>query len=423
MSYGCNSRCVFCYNPYRQSSVDYSKIKQIVRSVYNSCIPHVYLIGGEPSLLGTKNLNAYINLLARNSSVTIVTNGLTYKAGLSDKLACIGIPIHGDKKTHEMLTGVKGGYGKVVRTIKRYVRDGFDVRCIPVLMSINYNQIYKIIRLAKELGMESVFVDRFEMGGIASKATAQLKPSLLQFKGALSQMIAARNDFDIPVGFGTAIPFCLDERLITENMWADCGVGVTFGAINPQGDFRICNQSNIVYGNVLQEPIGKIWNKKKIDEFRNLRWVDEPCRRCPLLQKCTCGCKVDLTCSKKYCADYAVRENREKLIDLEALKKSLKMFLKEEDRPKNSPPKKYREFVVNKYIKLNLRHKEKYLVTRYQTIVLNETAIKIIKAILNGINSENGLISKFNGLVGEKELRTFVTNLIKVGAIDQSRSK
>lgn len=41
MSYACNSRCVFCYNPHRESSINYSKIDKIVKAVYNSYIPHV----------------------------------------------------------------------------------------------------------------------------------------------------------------------------------------------------------------------------------------------------------------------------------------------------------------------------------------------------------------------------------------------
>jgi len=177
MSYACNSKCIFCYNPYRGSSINYQVIDKIVQSVYKSQIPHVYLIGGEPSLVKTTKLNEYINLLKTTSSVTIVTNGLIYKKGLSRDLACIGIPIHGDQKTHESLTGVIGGYQKVIQTIKKYVRDGFDVRCIPVLMSVNYNQMYNIIKLAKELGMESVFVDRFESGGIGSNLSQKLKQS------------------------------------------------------------------------------------------------------------------------------------------------------------------------------------------------------------------------------------------------------
>jgi len=419
MSYACNSRCVFCYNPSREASIDYSKIDKIVRAVYKSCIPHVYLIGGEPSLLKTEKLNEYIDLLAKNSSVTIVTNGLVYKKGLSKNLACIGIPLHGDEGTHEMLTGVRGGYKRTIKTIKNYVKDGFDVRCIPVLMSVNYNQMYEIIKLAKNLGMESVFVDRFESGGIGTRMSSKLKPSLSQFKKALTQMIAARDEFKIPVGFGTAIPFCLDERLITEDMWADCGVGVSFGAINPNGDFRICNQSNVVYGNVLEEPIEKIWHKRRINEFRDLRWVEYPCKKCPFLYICTCGCKVDLAYCEKYCVDYAVRENKKDLVPLSKLKELFKEFKKRERRKIPEVfPEKYRLFRPNRYTKLNLRYKEKYLVTRYQTVIIDNLAIKIIREILEGVFSEKELVEKFKTRVEPAEIRKFVTKLVAVGAID-----
>ncbi len=417
MSYACNSNCIFCYNPYRKSPIDYDKIDKIVKAVYEAHIPHIYLIGGEPSLLKTEKLNQYIDLLSERSSVTIVTNGLIYKRDLSDKLACIGVPIHGNEKTHEMLTNNKGGYEKVIKTIKAYVKDGFDVRCIPVLMSANYDQMYDVIKLSKDLGMESVFIDRFESGGIGSKIADKLKPSLPQFKEALGQMIKARDDFNIPVGFGTAIPFCLDERLIKDNMWADCGAGVTFCSVNPEGGLRICNQSNIIYGNVLKEPIENIWNKREINEFRNLGWVEGLCTDCPFLHYCTCGCKVDLNYCKKYSVDYAVRENKGKLLDLKELKKLAKIFFnKEKNLEKFS--KKYRRFFANKYTKLNLKHEENYLVTRYQTITLNNLAVKIIKEIRNGVEFEKDLIDRFQKLAEEKEIRSFVSKLIKIDAID-----
>jgi len=419
MSYACNARCIFCYNPSRRSLIDYHKVDKIVKAVSDSRIPHVYLIGGEPSLLKTEKLNEYINLLAENSSVTIVTNGLIYKKGLSKKLACIGIPIHGNEKTHEILTGIKGGYKKVIKTIENYVKEGFDVRCIPVLMSVNYNQMYEIIKLAKNLGMESVFVDRFESGGIGSKTASRLKPSLEQFREALTQMIAARNEFKIPVGFGTAIPFCLDERLITESMWADCGAGVTFAAINPNGDFRICNQSPIIYGNVLKEPIVKIWNKKEINEFRDLRWVERPCKDCPFLHICTCGCKVDLTYCRKFCIDYAVRENKKDLVSIQRLRELKKVFQQNEEKKlKVGFPKNYRFFKPNPYTKLNVWSKEKYLVTRYQTICLDEWGTKLLKKILAGVSSEEHLIKEFKEKIKPEEIRKFVSILAKVGAVD-----
>lgn len=407
-TYSCNSNCVFCYNPRRGECFCRDKVDRIVRSIYSSWVPHVYLIGGEPSLLGVEQLNRYIDFLSERSSITIVTNGLICLRGLSQRLACIGIPIHGDQKTHERHTTVKGGYAKTLASIKYYVSQGFDVRCIPVLTAWNFSQMYKIIRLARQLGMESVFVDRFEDGGLGTGRAKDLKPTAGQFKVALGQMIKARDDFKIPVGFGTAIPYCLDPRLIAENMFANCGVGTTFAAVNPDGDVRICNQSEIFYGNVLREPIERIWKKRKLNEFRDLKWVTEPCRSCPVLSDCVCGCKVDCSCSDGFCVDYAVRG---------LFSPPNKVSAVPTCNPPTTYPRGYRRFQVDPYTRLNIFHREKYLITRYQTIELNDVAVRVIRAILEGETREKNLVVCFSGVAEEKELRSFITKLALVGAI------
>lgn len=407
-TYACNQSCRFCYNPNRNMKIDRAIIDNIVRSVFESWIPHVYLIGGEPSLLGTEKLNEYIELLSQRSSVTIVTNGQVYLDGLSDKLACIGVPIHGIGETHDFLAGKSGSFETAIKSVEQYVRRGFDVRCIPVLTKTNFDQMYDVIKLAKQLGMESVFVDRYEDGGIGSLRSLELKPSLEQFRTALGQMIEGRNDFGIPVGWGTAIPFCLDERLVAENMFADCGAGITFCAINPKGEVRLCNQSERIYGNVLNEPMNEIWHKPELSEFRDLGWVEKPCLGCAILPDCMCGCKVDANHSDTFCIDYAVRENNH-LCKPETLayNQAVTCF-----------PQVLRRFKPNKYTRLNVQHEEKYLVTRYQTIVLDEIALSMIQQILSGETSEESLIHINADLVDEDEVRKFVSVLEQVKAID-----
>jgi len=407
-TYACNQRCLFCYNPNRSMKIDSGVIDNIVRSIFDSWIPHVYLIGGEPSLLGTKKLNEYIELLSKRSSVTIVTNGQIYLEDLSDKLSCIGVPIHGIGETHDFLAGSPGSFGRAVRSVEQYVRRGFDVRCIPVLTKTNFNQMHAVINLAKQLGMESVFVDRYEDGGIGSIRSVELKPSLDQFKIALGQMIEGRNAFNIPVGWGTAIPFCLDERLITENMSADCGAGITFCAINPKGEVRLCNQSERIYGNVLNEPMEKIWHKPELSEFRDLGWVEKPCAGCAILSECLCGCKVDANHSETFCIDYAVRENGQIYKPRNQIQKQM---------PIEIPPE-LRYFKPNRYTRLNSRHKETYLITRYQTIELNDAASIMVQQILSGETGEKSLIARNAESIDEDEVRRFVSILNQVKAID-----
>lgn len=408
-TYACNQNCRFCYNPNRNIKIDLGIIDRIVESIYESWIPHVYLIGGEPSLLGAEKLNEYINLLSQRSSVTIVTNGQHYLDGLSKKLACIGIPVHGLQNEHDFLAGKKGSFRKAFDSIEKYVQAGFDVRCIPVLTKVNFSQMYEVIKLAKQAGMESVFVDRYEDGGIGSARSLELKPSLDQFRIALGQMIGARDDFNIPVGWGTAIPFCLDERLLTKNMSADCGAGITFCAISPRGDLRLCNQSELVYGNVLKEKIEKIWHKPELGAFRNLSWVEKPCTACSVLLKCMCGCKVDASKSDSFCIDYAVREN------------GCFYKLKEESLQQKhayAVPEKFRRFTLNKYTRLNQHHSESYLVTRYQTILLNDLAAAIVEQIVSGVTDEETLVNMNAVNVDCEETRILVSTMEQVKAIN-----
>lgn len=418
MTYACNEKCIFCYNPERAKLGDISVIDRLVRSVAESQIPHVYLIGGEPSLLPVGKLNEYIEMLSEHSSVTIVTNGLRCLEGISNKLACFGVPIHGaTAETHEFLNQAKGSFNKTLDTIRHYVSEGHDVRCIPVLTGYNYDQMYDIIALAASLGMESIYVDRYEDGGIGAVNSGDrcLKPTRAQFHTAVSQIIQAKHDFAIfegRVGFGTAIPYCLDERMIVEGITSNCGVGTYFCAINPQGEFRMCNQSQLVFGTLPDESIELIWNKPDLDIFRDLSWVGEPCNSCELLLDCTGGCKVDANCSNKFCIDYAVRGLSKPVAELAAKVRHLKLA--------ETYPVYYRTFYPNRYMKLTTRYPEKFLVTRYQTVKLDEMALEMAQAILGGVvNNEQTLIAMFDGRVEEHETRLFVSRMLQVTAINE----
>ncbi|MEI8061402.1 MAG: radical SAM protein [Candidatus Berkelbacteria bacterium] len=410
-TYRCNQRCKFCYNPCRDLPDDFPTLDMIVDSIYNSWVPHVYLIGGEPSLLGTARLNGYIEKLTERSSVTIVTNGQIYLRGLSNKLACIGIPVHGDEQSHDFLASKRGSYKRAIVAARRYVEDGFDVRCIPVLTKQNFNLMYAVIKMAHDIGMESVFVDRYEEGGLGSKSEVDLKPSVQEFHIALEQMIQARDELGIPVGWGTAIPYCLDPLLVKHNMTADCGAGVTFAAINPKGDVRTCNQSEIIYGNVLNEPIEQIWHKESLNEFRDLRWVTGRCRSCDVLGDCLAGCKVDVNCSNKYCVDYAMRDP-----EVNPCKVDKREIVEAATSIRN--PRRLRHWKLNRYMRINVAHAEKYLVTRYQTIVINDMALEMLKAITQGVDSEAELIRLFGSKVMRADVRSFVSQLAFVHAID-----
>lgn len=417
LTYACNARCIFCYNPERATLGNLGNIDRIVQRVAQDEIPHVYLIGGEPSLVPVARLNGYIDALAVTSSVTIVTNGIKRLEGISSRLACFGVPIHGaNAETHEFLNQHLGSFQKTLNTIRHYVDEGHDVRCIPVLTGYNYEQIYDIIALAASLGMESIFVDRYEDGGIGSRSSDDraLKPTLKQFKSALEQMIRARNDFpqlEGRVGFGTAIPYCLDPLLIREDMVANCGVGDTFCAINPYGEIRLCNQSQLVFGNILTDTLADVWQKPELDIFRDLSWVNEPCASCPLLLHCMGGCKVDENCSSSFCIDYAVRGRN---VDYSQLSEF------HTPHPEATYPIEYRQLRVSEYMRINLRYGTPLLVTRYQTVELDEFALELARfSMLRQSFREEEMVSEFRARAHEDDIRKFISQMVQVDALSE----
>lgn len=419
MTYACNANCLPCYNPERGVSLDLSKMDSLVEAVSKWHIPHVYIIGGEPSLIPVKKVNEWIDILSLHSSVTIVTNGIVTMKGVDPRLSCFGVPIHGSNaKTHEIFNQHPGSFSKVLDTVRYYVKEGFDVRCIPVLVGFNYDQMYDIIKIARDLGMESVFVDRYEDGGLGATRSEKypLKPTAEQFREGVSQILKALKDFPEfkgRIGFGTAIPFCLDERIVEAGITADCGVGTYFCAVNPNGDLRICNQSQRIYGNILQTPIPEIWQSTKMLDFRDLKWVDYPCSCCSLLRHCMCGCKVDANCSKNYCIDYAVRKKEPPSEEL------ISKF--KQRAPTLSYPDNYRVFKLSPYSKLTLDYKEKYLVTRYQTVIVDTESIPVLKFLLSHSDNvsipEYEIISYFSSTYEVSDLRIFLSQLLEVDAI------
>ena len=353
VSYVCQAKCFFCYNPTRKAvTPPIEKIHKIVDSIKEAEVPNVQLIGGEVTLL--QQLNEIIDSLSEVSGVTIVTNGIK-KVNLSSNLLGMFISLHGsNSEIHEKQTTTPGTYEKICSHIREYVLDGIDVSADVLLSSINYSNIYNIIAKAYDLGMQRVYINRFEPGGIGSSSTEKLMPNLKQFKEALTQIIQARKDFGMPVELGVSMPLCADERLMQEELAFNCGAGQWFGAINPDGDLRICNQSIAPIGNVIRDSIVKLWNSdsnKYLEAYRNLIWVEEPCNNCPVLDLCVGGCRIDATCNDSKVAqiDYYIKNLGIKP-DFESLKIAKERYLTNKNVIRNNELKK--QVKINPHMRL-----------------------------------------------------------------------
>ncbi|MCA1622497.1 MAG: radical SAM protein [Acidobacteria bacterium] len=298
LTYACNSHCTFCYNPNHKQQLDDTIRFSVLDELNKYRIDHVQLIGGEVTIL--PNLPEYLKRLTDVGWRSLVTNGRIFVKELAGLVDEIYLSLHGDKELHESITRAEGSFEIIENTIKKYVELGIIVHSDTVLTKINAHKIFDIASRASKLGMKTIFVNIFQPAGIGFYSSADLSPSIHQIRDAITQLIRARNELGIDVHFGTSTPFCLDERIITENLAFRCGTGDWFASINPYGELRICNQSNRSYGNVLKTALHEIWHSSKINkEYRNLSWMKEPCNSCVVKEQCLGGCRVSDTGSPR----------------------------------------------------------------------------------------------------------------------------
>ncbi|WP_158527158.1 radical SAM/SPASM domain-containing protein [Sinorhizobium meliloti] len=429
ITYACMEDCIMCYNPTRTrvNARDKSVVWSLVQNLAEARVPHTYLIGGEPTYGYSKDeLQSYVEHLFENgSSVTIVTNGQVRLKGMTRNLACYGVSIHGaDAESHDSITRLKGSWKRAVETAKFYVDEGHDVRIIPVVMGRNHDQMYRIAELAWEIGAEAIYYDVYEPGGIGEQNSVlsdlRMQPTTEELRVAIGQIIRARDDFRFrgDIGFGTALPFCFDERLIERGMQAGCGVGTWFCAVTNTGELRLCNQSRMSFGNILQRPIDKIWLDPMVDShFRALQWVEEPCASCPVLEECGGGCKVDEGCtSGEFCIDRLVR----------GLSPEIKAKLKPSSLQRFhdlSVPEHYRVSSKSRFLAMTRKYEDRgdlFYKTRYQTVRIGESEAAIIDSILDatGPISERALVEAYRPFAPEEAIRKFYSGLLWTGALE-----
>ncbi|MGD9587973.1 MAG: radical SAM protein [Pyrinomonadaceae bacterium] len=295
LTYACNSRCVFCYNPSREKQTDEETILKVLHELNRYKLNHVQLIGGEVTVFGSR-LPYYLSLLDKVKTRSMVTNGRLFIAETASYLDEVYISIHGDEALHETLTGARNSFKKIENTIRKYVEAGVVVSSDTVLTRLNFDQMLSVCQYAADLGMQNIFVNIFQSAGIGSRSENDLAPTIHEIRIAIDQLLLARQTLPLKVHFGTSTPYCIDERLITEGLAFTCGTGSWFCSINPWGELRICNQSTKSYGNILNEELGRIWHARSIDEeYRSLRWMEtaEPCASCVFKVDCLGGCRIN----------------------------------------------------------------------------------------------------------------------------------
>jgi radical SAM protein with 4Fe4S-binding SPASM domain len=167
-----------------------------------------------------------------------------------------------------------------------------------------------------------------------------------------------------------------------------CGAGTWFGVVDPKGNLRICNQAGANIGNILDNGLEELWNRRThyLQNFRSLEWLEEPCKSCPMAVECMGGCKIDADCNGERVAhiDYYLRSMALKpdFKQMASLKRLL--YKREEAKAGQKPvPKDYH---INGHMRLVENKGGTYLLNQEIGVVkIGEDIASIVrKATLEG---------------------------------------
>lgn len=307
---GCNNRCLHCYNAwlspelhypsFEQGEMSIDEIKWTIRKLLQD-IPAktVALSGGEPTLRPDfPEIVHFINSLGL--SAQIITNGTNLTEELVESTVRgnafqISVLSH-QRNVHDLLTGNNGAWDAMIDGMSNVHLAGGHLIAVFVATRQNYRDLGPTVHLAMMLGANSFLYNRINVGAANARHSEALflTPEMVEENLQTLNDIAAETGF--PISTGVVIEPCMVEIKryphIRFNWCSLAGENSTL-IVDPTGNFRICEHSSTILGNIKRDPICDIYEHHAyVENFRTV-WPAE-CLNCshPLKESCRGGCKA-----------------------------------------------------------------------------------------------------------------------------------
>ena len=251
LTYRCNWRCVFCYNPrhHDRRPLSGGEWLSVLDGLRRLGTLSVALTGGEP-LAHPEFLAVARGARDRAFALRLLTNGALVTEALADAIAAlrpvaVEMSLHGaGAPTHDRATSTPGSFGALFRGVDRLLRRGVVVVLKTPLTRLNEGEIDGMQRLAEERGvawrLDPVLTPRDDgdPGPLDFRASAAAVARIYAKLAALGQRLQEER-----VAGGT-----------------NCGLGRTTIAIDPEGDVFPCLQwRRAPLGNVRETPLPEMW--------------------------------------------------------------------------------------------------------------------------------------------------------------------
>ena len=282
LTYSCNERCAFCYNPQdRVTGLTAAQLRRPLKELAEMGGFYLNLTGGEP-LLHPEFFEIAETAAALGYALRLLTNGTLIGPHNIDRLCALPftgfeISIHSaDPEAHDAITGLPGSFHKMLNGVRMLrERDQRVVWKMPVTR-VNQGEIARVETLARKWGCEL-------RTGSQMTPTHDFRRDPLEYSPDPRSLVwHYEKAFTDPHG-----------RLLTiqpyDKTQPNCTLGRSMIAVAPNGDIHPCITMPVRLGNVLTDSVRAIWeNPTLMRPFReNVRSRISPCRSCAIAQYCS----------------------------------------------------------------------------------------------------------------------------------------
>ncbi|MDD3626454.1 MAG: radical SAM protein [bacterium] len=302
----CNLRCRYCYNPWKrpgetdQKDNSYKLAKKALKQLFKVAeIDHVTMTGGEP-FLAERFSEIVLFCRMEKKGVTIISNGATasdedYRIMLELGVDLFEFPFHSvTPEIHDHLTQVPGSQKKVLNSFKYVIEHkGYVVPAI-VITGLNYKNVGERLRfLNKEFGINTMMLNRFNIGGTGIKEIENIKITNEQLNEAFKDAAAVGKELNLTLTSNVCTPFCvLNPKDYPNIRMSSCSSSVTNMplTLDINGNMRLCNHSPVVVGNIYKDQLKNMLRSEYVKEWKTT--VPEFCKGCKVFPECLGGCRA-----------------------------------------------------------------------------------------------------------------------------------
>jgi len=261
-------------------------------------VKQVTFTGGEP--FAAERFNELVLFTRmKNKSVGIITNGNKAKAEDYRQMLDLGVnlfelPLHSpSSREHDFMTNIPGSWQKTVNSIKQLIAMNAYAVAVVVITKANFHLIRETLLFIKELGIDRIMLNRFNIGGQGISEKENLWLSHKEINEAYKVAAETGREHKLQLSSNVCTPMCVLNPLDFK--------GIAFSSCSPDvkkrpltldilGNLRFCNHSPTVLGNIFKDNLEGMLNSEQAKMWNDV--TPDFCSECNLYSKCMGGCRA-----------------------------------------------------------------------------------------------------------------------------------